>query len=77
MEQTFGHRKDLAGERHLGFESFAANIDVLRESGVVDSETRVIAAHLSHHNPGDLAQRMKKMGVEVVSDSAWLRGVGY
>jgi phosphoribosyl 1,2-cyclic phosphodiesterase len=68
MEQTFGDREHLAGDRHLGFGAFAANLDDLRDVHVIDSETRVIAAHLSHHNPIDVEQRMNELGAEVVYD---------
>ena len=68
MEQTFGHREDLAQGRHLGFESFAANLAALREAGAVDGETRVIAAHLSHHNPVDVVARTLNVGGDIVAD---------
>ena len=68
MEQTFGNREDLAAHRHLGFESFASNLEALQQTGAIDLESRVVAAHLSHHNPIDVKHRMKVLGAEVVDD---------
>lgn len=70
MEQTFGDRDDLARDHHLSFSSFAANLDFLREVGAVDDATSVIAAHLSHHNPVDVSNRLKNLGTEVEPDGS-------
>ena len=68
MEQTFGDRYDLARDRHLSFSSFAANLDFLREVGAVDDATRVVAAHLSHHNSIDVALRLGEITVKTLND---------
>lgn len=68
MEQTFGHREDLAGERHLGFESFAGNLDDIRDAAVIDDQTQAIAAHLSHHNTAEVVAILRARHVLVLSD---------
>lgn len=70
LEQTFGDREDLTREKHLGIESFVEWIDVLRRVEAVDERTTVVAAHLSHHNPINLEQRMERLGITVLEDGA-------
>lgn len=73
LEETFGDRADLAGERHLDLASFATAVRRLREVGGVDERTRVVAVHLSHHNPPDVADRLAAMGAEAGVDGMRLR----
>lgn len=68
LEQTFGDRHDLAGQRHLGLATFERAVADLRECGVVTGATRVVAVHLSHHNPPDLTQRLAVLGAEAGLD---------
>lgn len=69
MEETFGDRTDL-GEEHLGFDSFAEEVARLRELGCVDDATRVVAVHLSHHNPpeAEVRARLGEIGVELLPE---------
>ncbi|GAA2088053.1 MBL fold metallo-hydrolase [Aeromicrobium tamlense] len=73
LEQTFGDRLDLAGERHLGLATFADAVDALRSAGVVDAATQVVAVHLSHHNDPDVEQRLAALGAAVGRDGDRLR----
>lgn len=73
LEQTFGDRDDLAGEGHLSLTTFAAAVDALRAAGCSDRDTRVLAVHLSHHNPPDVADRLAAGGVETGHDGARVR----
>lgn len=68
MEQTFGDRLDLAGERHLGLATFERSVEQLREAGAVDAATRVVAVHLSHHNSPDVEQQLARIGAEAGRD---------
>lgn len=70
LEQTFGDRADLAGDRHLGFDSFAKSLAELRSVGLIDSTTRVVGLHLSHHNGPDVGERLAQFGAEVGFDGA-------
>lgn len=74
MEETFGDRTEL-GTEHLHLGTFASEIAKLRELGCVDDATRVIAVHLSHHNPpeGELASRLERIGVELLPEGARIR----
>lgn len=73
LEQTFGGRLDLAGEHHLGLETFADSIEALRSAGVVDAATQVVAVHLSHHNDPDVEQSLAALGAAVGHDGDRLR----
>ncbi|WP_313405124.1 MBL fold metallo-hydrolase [Aeromicrobium sp.] len=73
LEQTFGDRLDLAGERHLGLATFEQSVAALRAAGVVDDATRVVAVHLSHHNSPDVEQQLAALGAEVGRDGQRLR----
>lgn len=73
LEQTFGDRLDLAGERHLGLQTFDSSLKALRATGAVDAGTRVVAMHLSHHNSPDVEQQLAAIGAEVGRDCQRLR----
>ncbi|WP_286931477.1 MULTISPECIES: MBL fold metallo-hydrolase [Aeromicrobium] len=68
MEQTFGDRLDLAGQRHLGLETFAGSVGELRAEGLVDDATRVVAVHLSHHNAPEVEDQLRAIGAEAGRD---------
>lgn len=68
MEQTFGDRADLADNSHLCFSTFETNLSDLRAWGVITGETHIFAAHLSHHNPIDVVEKMCRYGARVSSD---------
>ncbi len=71
LEETFGPNADKGG-RHLNLTSFAATVTRLRESGVVDQATRVVAVHLAHDNPPieELATELARCGAEALPDGA-------
>lgn len=73
LEQTFGDRADLAGDHHHGLASFERAVADLRAAGLADRDTRVVALHLSHHNPADVADRLAALGAETGHDGARLR----
>lgn len=73
LEQTFGDRLDLAGERHLGRATFERSVEALRAMGAVDAATRVVAVHLSHYNSPDVEEQLAALGAEVGRDGQCLR----
>lgn len=75
LEQTFGDRADLAGDHHHHLGSFAEAVDALRAAGSVDDRTRIVAVHLSHHNPPEpeLQARLAALGVEAHADGVRVR----
>lgn len=72
LELTFGDRFDH-GTDHLDLRSFPQALARLRRDGVVDDDTDVVAVHLSHHNPPDLARLLGPWGARVVDDGTRLR----
>ena len=73
LEQTFGDRLDLAGERHLGLATFEQSVEALRAAGLVDAATRVVAVHLSHYNAPEVEQQLATLGAEAGRDGQRLR----
>ena len=73
LEQTFGDTTDH-GTGHLDLVSFPAELARLRTVGAVTPTTRVVATHLSHHNPPtpELAARLGAWGAEVHPDGTVL-----
>lgn len=73
LEQTFGDLTDH-GTRHLDLRTFPRQVAALREVGAVGAATRVVATHLSHHNPpaAELARRLGEWGAEVHPDGTRL-----
>ena len=71
LEETFGPRADK-GDRHLNLATFAATVERLRASGVIDAASRVVAVHLAHDNPpaAELAAELAHCGAEVLPDGA-------
>lgn len=70
LEETFGERPAERGHHDLA--SFARAVGALRDWGLADRGTRVVAVHLSHFNPPDLDERLAPLGVEVLDDLALL-----
>ncbi|MGJ7439762.1 bifunctional adenosylcobinamide kinase/adenosylcobinamide-phosphate guanylyltransferase [Aquipuribacter sp. MA13-6] len=74
LEETFG---DLTthGTAHHDLVSFPAQLAELRRVGAVTGRTRVLATHLSHHNPptDELAARLAAWGAEVRPDGTRVR----
>ena len=69
VDETFGDYAEH-GTGHLSLATLPVLLEDLRESGVVDESTVVVATHLSHHNPptAQLAGRLADLGVRVVDD---------
>ncbi len=65
LELTFGDTTDH-GSAHLDLPSFGHEVARLRGDGRLAEDARVVAVHLSHHNPIDLPQRLAGIGAEVV-----------
>ncbi len=71
LDETFGDTLDH-GTGHLDLARLPALLADLRAHGCVTAATRVIATHLSHHNPPtpELRRRLAPLGVEVLADLA-------
>jgi len=69
LEETFGYITDRSDQHHH-LASFAETITALRDRGVVDSATRVLAIHLGHDNPplAELRDRLALIGAEALPD---------
>ena len=69
IDETFGDQL-THGTGHLDLSTLPAVLDDLRASGVVGDRTRIVATHLSHHNPPTryLRPRLAELGVEVLDD---------
>lgn len=65
LEETFGHLADH-GTGHHDLTSFPVTLAALRATGAVGAGTRVVAVHLSHHNPPEpeLADTLAAWGAE-------------
>jgi adenosylcobinamide kinase/adenosylcobinamide-phosphate guanylyltransferase len=72
LELTFGDTVDH-GTAHLDLASFAHEVAQLRAADQLAAGARVVAVHLSHHNPTDVGERLAAIGGEVVPDGAVLR----
>lgn len=73
LEETFGDRPPPPG--HLGLPGFADSVRALRDRGLADPATQVLAVHLSHHNPpmADLTARLAASGARPAHDGEVLR----
>jgi adenosylcobinamide kinase/adenosylcobinamide-phosphate guanylyltransferase len=69
LELTFGDRTDH-GTAHLDLPTFGHEVAQLRSDGRLAERARVLAVHLSHHNPVDLPERLATVGAEVVPDGS-------
>ncbi len=69
LDATFGDTLDH-GTGHLDLATLPGVVASLRGHGTVGPETRVVATHLSHHNPPtpQLRSRLASIGVEVLDD---------
>ena len=69
VELTFGDRIDH-GTDHLDLRTLPAELSRLRSAGAIGPSTQVVAVHLSHHNPPDVATVVAPWGVDVLPDGA-------
>jgi adenosylcobinamide kinase/adenosylcobinamide-phosphate guanylyltransferase len=67
LEESFGTKTDH-GTGHLDLTTFPVQLAALREVGAVVDGTEVVAVHLSHHNPRELARILEPWGARVVDD---------
>jgi adenosylcobinamide kinase/adenosylcobinamide-phosphate guanylyltransferase len=72
LECTFGDRTDH-GTAHLDLPGFGHEVARLRAGGHLAPGGRVVAVHLSHHNPVDLPERLAAVGAEVLVDGTEVR----
>jgi adenosylcobinamide kinase/adenosylcobinamide-phosphate guanylyltransferase len=71
LEETFGDVVDH-GTDHLDLPTFERQVSGLRERAALADTARVVAVHLSHHNPPlpQLTRRLDAFGVDVLPDGA-------
>jgi len=71
IEETFGDHA-THGTGHLDLTTLPPMLDALAEAGARTRDTRVVAVHLSHHNPPEevLRGRLADLGVSLVDDGA-------
>lgn len=69
IDATFGDTLDH-GTGHMDLGTLPAQMNRLREHGSINDATRVLATHLSHHNPptDELRPRLAAIGIEVPED---------
>lgn len=69
LDATFGTTLDH-GTGHLDLATLPRVVDALRGHGTAGPSTRIVATHLSHHNPptDDLRCRLRPLGIEVLDD---------
>jgi len=69
IDESFGDKTDH-GTGHFDLDSLPASLQAARDNGAISDATRVVAVHLSHHNPPtpELIVRLLAMGVEVMDD---------
>ncbi|MGB7981381.1 MAG: bifunctional adenosylcobinamide kinase/adenosylcobinamide-phosphate guanylyltransferase [Candidatus Nanopelagicales bacterium] len=72
LELTFGDVTDH-GTAHLDLPSFGHEVARLRAEHRLAPGARVVAVHLSHHNPIDLADRLAVVGAQVLPDGSSLQ----
>jgi adenosylcobinamide kinase/adenosylcobinamide-phosphate guanylyltransferase len=69
VDESFGDKTDH-GTGHFDLDSLPASLQAARNNAAISDATRIVAVHLSHHNPPtpDLKVRLLAMGVEVMDD---------
>jgi len=67
LELTFGSTLGH-GTAHLDLPAFGHEVARLRADGRLPQGSQVVAVHLSHHNPVDLAERLAGIGARVLAD---------
>lgn len=71
LEETFGAAEGK-GDHHHNLRTFSATVARLRELGVADAHTRVVAIHLGHDNPplDGLRAELAGIGAEALPDGS-------
>lgn len=69
VDESFGDKTDH-GTGHFDLVSLPTSLQAARRNGALTDATRIVAVHLSHHNPPklELKARLHAMGVEVMDD---------
>ena len=69
IDESFGDKTDH-GTGHFDLVSLPASLQDARACAAITDTTRVVAVHLSHHNPpaAELRTRLRSMGVELMDD---------
>jgi len=69
IDESFGHKVDH-GTGHFDLESLPVSLGDARGRRAITDATRVVAVHLSHHNPPTplLRTQLRAMGAEVMDD---------
>lgn len=73
LEETFGHAVGK-GDQHHNLADFASTVAALREGGVVDAATSVVAIHIGHDNPplAELRAELGRYGAQALGDGTVL-----
>ena len=69
LDLTFGDVTDH-GTAHLDLPGFGREVTRLRTDGRLATGGRVVAVHLSHHNPPDIDARLAALGAEALADGS-------
>jgi adenosylcobinamide kinase/adenosylcobinamide-phosphate guanylyltransferase len=72
LECSFGDTTDH-GTAHLDLAGFGHEVATLRANGHLGPDGRVVAVHLSHHNPVDLPDRLAALGAQALPDGSVVR----
>lgn len=69
VDESFGDKVDH-GTGHFDLSTLPHSLQASRECGAITERTRVVAVHLSHHNPSaaTLSERLRGMGAEIMDD---------
>lgn len=69
VDESFGDKTDH-GTGHFDLVSLPTSLQASRSNRAITDATRIVAVHLSHHNPPtpELKARLHTMGVEVMDD---------
>ena len=71
LEETFGSAEGK-GDHHHNLRTFATTVARLRDLGVADARTQVVAIHLGHDNPplAELRAELAGLGAEALPDGS-------
>ena len=69
IDESFGDKTDH-GTGHFDLATLPASLEAARANGAITDTSRVVAVHLSHHNPPtvQLRARLQAMGAELMND---------
>jgi adenosylcobinamide kinase/adenosylcobinamide-phosphate guanylyltransferase len=69
VDESFGNKSDH-GTGHFDLDSLPTSLQAASSNSAITDATRIVAVHLSHHNPPtpELKVRLRAMGVDVMDD---------